>query len=124
MKALVIVAALLVSAGPSFAEAKHTATAAQWKDIRKLQQVFGQCGGRTNPEMLEKDLNIRKACALSGRLQDKLIAQGFCFYGRIDAGKPGKLWTQKQWEQATEGTTPVPKNHRSCEPLSNPPRWF
>jgi hypothetical protein len=98
MKRLLIITALLLSAGPAFAG--HTATAAQWRDIRKLQHVFAQCGGTDADEWY--DPQIKKACALSRELQEKLGAQGFCFYRRILPGKPAK-------------------DKGSCEPLTNLP---
>ena len=92
MKPLIAAVALLVLATPAVAGG-HTATAAQWKDIRTLQHVFIQCGGSDDPD-------LKEPCALSSKLQDKLGKQGFCFYKRILPGRPGK---------------------DGCEPLSNPP---
>ncbi len=81
MKPLIIAAALLL-AGPLHAAelpVPVTATAAQWRDIRTLTAEFWGCGGTTPG-------NIR-ACAHSGRLQEKLMKQGFCFYKRLIVGK-------------------------------------
>ena len=82
MKHLIIALSLLV-ATPAVAGVKPP-TAAQWKDIRKLGEVFERCGGQSDEPEFKKD------CALSIKLQDKLMAQGFCFYKRIHAGRPGK----------------------------------
>ncbi len=87
MKHLIIALSLLV-ATPAFAAYKPTVV--QRKDIAALQYAFGSCGGRTNPDKLEEDLSVRRACALSGKLQDKLIAQGFCFYKRLEVGRLSK----------------------------------
>jgi hypothetical protein len=64
---------------------KLTATPAQWKDIRTMSNAFLRCD---NSE--EYDPEIRKACNLSRKLQDKLAKQGFCTYGRILVGRPSK----------------------------------
>jgi len=103
----------LLLAAPALANGKQP-TAAQRRDIERLYDVFGQCGGRTVPGKLEKDWNVRQACALSGKLQDKLLAQGFCFYKRIEVGRPVPL-TRQRWE-AMGGLGPVPKS-MDCVPL-------
>jgi hypothetical protein len=64
---------------------KLTATPAQWKDIRTMSNAFLRCD---NSE--EYDPEIRKACNLSRKLQDKLVKQGFCTYGHILVGRPSK----------------------------------
>lgn len=92
MHKLCLIAALTLLASPALASPRDRApTASQWKDIRNLQEAFGSCGGWTDGEDKKiADLSVRKACALSGRLQDKLLAQGFCFYKRIEVGRPNK----------------------------------
>lgn len=84
MKTLVTTAVLLALASPAFA-AGMTATPAQWKDIRTMSNAFLRCNGSE-----EDDPEIEKACNLSSDLQDRLAKQGFCTYGRILVGRPGK----------------------------------
>jgi hypothetical protein len=86
MKTGLAIAILLAVAGPAFAG--PPVTAAQQKDIRELQGVFARCGGTDADDWYEPQ--IKRACARSRQLQEKLGKQGFCFYKRIDAGRPGK----------------------------------
>jgi len=82
-----VVAMLLVLASPAFA-AGPALTAAQQKDIRELKEVFFRCGGTDADDWY--DPPIKKACARSRKLQEKLTAQGFCFYKRIEVGRSNK----------------------------------
>jgi len=66
------------------APASAGVTAAQRRDIERLYDVFGQCApGAVDP-------GPRQACALSVKLQRKLGAQGFCFYKRLEVGRPSR----------------------------------
>lgn len=84
MKALVtiVIGALLISAGPSFSadlSVPPTATAAEWRYIRKLTTLFVSCGGT--------DWKNERDCARSHRMQAKMAKQGFCFFKRLHVGK-------------------------------------
>lgn len=90
MKIFIIATALLVLAGPGYA-ADRAPTPAQLKDMDALYKVFGQCGGTDADDDAEPQ--IKRACALSRKLQERLMAQGFCFYKRIEVGRPNKAGT-------------------------------
>jgi hypothetical protein len=118
MKTFIAVGLLLAMTVPAFATeettltpAGRTVTPAQWKDIHELYEVFPKCGGQ------DDDPEFKKTCARSHKLQRKLIAQGFCTYAHIAVGRAGRQWTQKEWEQDTGSTDPVPKDLRDCCPL-------
>jgi hypothetical protein len=97
VKTLVIVAALLVSAGPSFASPQHP-TPAQLKDIDSYYHAFSMCQNY-NPDSdsypnpttsKEENKRFKKACDRYEKLGSKLVKQGFCSHKYNDVGRPGK----------------------------------
>jgi hypothetical protein len=109
MKSPLIATILLVLAAPAFASPQMTATPAQWKDIHRLYEVFGQCPG--DPQ---GDLELKKACNLSTKLQEKLEKQGFCFYKRLIVGKLA-------WHGPEEDRAKLwPEGEKQCYTLHDP----
>jgi hypothetical protein len=86
MKHLIIALSLLI-ATPAVAKQP---TAAQWKDIHAVRRAYTLCY-RTDRSLHSAEYFL-KACAANheGKLQKKLEAQGFCFYGVSGVGRPSQ----------------------------------
>jgi hypothetical protein len=92
LRILLIIAALLLSAGPALASPRHP-TSAQLKDIHRYNYAYLRCReyapiGSTVSEA--ENRTSKKACDLRDRLSKKFERQGFCFYKYVNIGRPGK----------------------------------
>jgi len=86
---LLIIAALLLSAGPSLASPRHP-TPAQWKDIHTFSDAASYCANHRTDEEGGEVGETKTNCDTADRLRKKLKAQGFCTYGKGGVGRAGK----------------------------------
>jgi hypothetical protein len=94
---LLIIAALLLSTGPSLASPRHP-TAAQWKDIHTYGVSWRTCGGFDGDESSFREAynggysyaELKNFCGTAARLGPRLEAQGFCLVGKGGVGRAGK----------------------------------
>ena len=104
MKFFVTTMALLL-ATPALAATAHPRDRAM---IHQYQDAYGTCYYTLKPG---------NACDTTSKLAEKLEARGYCLVGKAGVGRPGKLRTQKEWEQIG-AVGPVPKDARRCHPVN------
>ena len=130
MKTLIAVAMLLALASPARAA---TAKPQDFSDIRAWKALDFRCDRGVFPE--DDDIDIEstkeeseaagrkardKICSAAEVLGKKLIARGYCLYGKGDVGRAGRPWTQKEWER-TGGQGPIwPKDRKHCYEIEFP----
>jgi hypothetical protein len=87
---LLIIAAVLLSTGPSLASPRHP-TPAQWRDIHKFGDAAAYCANHRTGEGGGEVGKTKINCDIEDRLGKKLEAQGFCLYAKGGVGRTGKL---------------------------------
>lgn len=121
MKFPAIAAVLLLSAAPAFAVKQPSKT--QLKTMDEYAHAAERCSHADpeDPTNRYTDADVAAFCAAANRLGKKLETQGFCLYAMTGVGRPGRPWTQKEWERTGGQGTVWPKGSRHCYAIHYPP---